>query len=104
MAKKKGVQFRKNRSKPPRGNQGTSGYRQHGFEEEATVSGERVRSKGDLSRKRTISVDDEGELTSVEGCVRGRVMRVHGLDSVVAAEDGRTFRAKVRRLLKTMTT
>lgn len=102
MAKKKRVEFRKNRSKPPRANDWTSGYQKHGFQDEATVSGERVRSKGDLSRKRTISVDDEGELTSVEGCVPGRVMRVHGLDSVVAADDGRTFRAKVRRLLKTM--
>lgn len=107
MAKKKRVEFRKNRSKPPRTNDLTSGYQQHGFENEATVGGERVRSKGDLSRKRTIQVDEEGAgIPSAGGaeCLPGRVLRVHGLDSVVQLEDGRLMRAKIRRLLKTMAT
>jgi ribosome biogenesis GTPase / thiamine phosphate phosphatase len=34
----------------------------------------------------------------------GRVLRNHGLDSVVQADDGRQLRCKVRRLLKTLTT
>ena len=105
MAKKKRVDFRKNRSKPPRANDWTSGFQKHGFADEATVAGERVRSKGDLSRKRTIQVEDGG-LPSVDlaACIQGRVLRVHGLDSVVQMEDGRLIRAKIRRLLKTMST
>ena len=102
---KKRVEFRKNRSKPPRANDWTSGFQKHGFADEATVGGERVRSKGDLSRKRTIQVE-EGGLPSVDltACLQGRVLRVHGLDSVVQMDDGRLMRAKVRRLLKTMST
>lgn len=105
MAKKKRVDFRKNRAKPPRANDFTSGFQKHGFADEATVAGERVRSKGDLSRKRTIQVDDnEAGLPSVDltECEQGRVLRVHGLDSVVQMKDGRLLRAKVRRVLKTM--
>ncbi len=104
MAKKKRVEFRKNRSKPPRANDFTSGFQKHGFQEEATVSGERVRSKGDLSRKRTVNVDEGEGMPSIDmgACEQGRVLRVHGLDSVVQMKDGRLVRAKVRRLLKTM--
>src|SRR5437868_12840433 len=61
MSKKKKVrvELRKNRSKPPRERQWTRGFHEHGFEEQATAGGERVRAKGDLSRHRTI-VQDEG--------------------------------------------
>ena len=56
MAKKKKVrvELRKNRTKPPREHQWTRGFSEHGFTEESTRSGERVRAKGDLSRRRTI--------------------------------------------------
>ena len=106
MAKKKRVDFRKNRTKPPRVNDLTSGFREHGFEEEAPKSGERVRSKGDLSRKRTI-VDDEsgsGSMPAVDlvNCVPGRIIRCHGLDNIVHLDDGRILRCKVRRLLKSL--
>src|SRR5207253_459087 len=37
-------------------------------------------------------------------CVRGRVIRVHGLASVVEADDGRVFRCALRRLLKSLAT
>jgi ribosome biogenesis GTPase len=37
-------------------------------------------------------------------CLPGRVLRVHGLASVVEAEDGRQYRCAVRRLLKTLST
>jgi ribosome biogenesis GTPase / thiamine phosphate phosphatase len=106
MAKKKRVDFRKNLSKPPRVNDLTSGFREHGFEEEAPKSGERVRSKGDQSRKRTISVDEtgQGSMPAVDlvNCVPGRIIRCHGLDNVVHLDDGRILRCKVRRLLKSL--
>jgi ribosome biogenesis GTPase len=115
MAKKKKVRvdLRKNRSKPPRQQHWTRGFQEHGFAEEATPRGERVRAKGDLSRRRTIiqeddanSPRDETDMPAVaaEGCLPGRVLRVHGLASVVAAEDGKQYRCAVRRLLRTLTT
>jgi len=56
MAKKKKVRvdLRKNRSKPPRPQHWTRGFQEHGFAEEATPHGERIRAKGELSRRRTI--------------------------------------------------
>src|SRR5215204_5086760 len=116
MSKKKKVrvELRKNRAKPPREKDFTRGYQEHGFENEATLSGERVRSKGDLSRHRTIiqndttataSADDPASVAmpAVDPTVSrpGRVLRVHGLWSVVESEDGRLFRCAIRRLLKT---
>ena len=55
MAKnKKRVDLRKNRSKPARDKGWTAAFSSTATAEEATVGGERVRAKGDLSRKRTI--------------------------------------------------
>lgn len=110
MSKKKKirVELRKNRSKPAREKGWTRDYQTHGFEDEATASGERVRAKGDLSRKRTI-VQDESQPTDMPAvdtseCIAGRVLSVHGLNSVVETDDGRRFRCMVRRLLKSLVT
>ena len=117
MAKKKKVRvdFRKNRQKPARDNAWTRGFQDHGFDEEATSSAERVRAKGDLSRRRTIIQDEtpaeaqggqsaEMPAVSAEGCLAGRVLRVHRLMSIVETEDGRQFRCAIRRLLRTLAT
>jgi ribosome biogenesis GTPase len=117
MAKKKKtrVELRKNRSKPPREHGWTRGFQEHGFAEDATLNQERVRAKGELSRKRTIIQDETAEsgtghepaeMPAVDSsaCLPGRVLRVHGLFSVVQTEDGRQFRCAVRRLLKTLAT
>jgi ribosome biogenesis GTPase len=117
MAKKKKVRvdLRKNRSKPPRQRNWTRGFQEHGFADEATVGAERVRAKGDLSRRRTIIQEEgtpgQGGAESVDmpaadpsNCLPGRVLRVHGLACVVEAEDGRQYRCAVRRLLKSLST
>jgi ribosome biogenesis GTPase len=117
MSKKKKirVELRKNRSKPPRQRDWTRGFQDHGFTEEAPKSDERVRAKGDLSRKRTIIQDEAApEVAGTEAampaaadasaCLPGRVLSVHGLWSMVEAEDGRHFRCAVRRLLRTLST
>src|SRR5262245_44695991 len=99
MAKKKvRVDLRKNRSKPPREKHWPRGFQEHGFADEATVADERVRAKGDLSRRRTIVREDaagEGPaaMPAVDPSVSrpGRVLRVHGLYSIVEAEDGRHY-------------
>jgi ribosome biogenesis GTPase len=114
MAKKKKIRvdLRKNRSKPPRPRQWTKGFQEHGYADEATTNDERVRAKGDLSRRRTIIQDesstglDATEMPAIgnEACLAGRVLRVHGPRSVVEADDGRHFRCAIRRLLRTLTT
>jgi ribosome biogenesis GTPase len=115
MSKKKKtrVDLRKNRSKPPRQRGWTRGFQDHGFAEEATVNQERVRAKGELSRKRTIIQDESAAggqepatmpAVDITSCVLGRVLRVHGLHSYVQTDDGRQFRCAVRRLLKTLAT
>src|SRR4051794_25767476 len=115
MAKKKKVrvELRKNRSKPPRDNQWTRGFQEHGYSEKATTHGERVRSKGELSRQRTIIQEDSTAETnnptdmpaaSTNTCLPGRVLRVHGLHSVVETEDGKHYRCAVRRLLRSLST
>jgi ribosome biogenesis GTPase len=111
MAKKKKVRvdLRKNRSKPPRDRQWTRGFQEHGFADEATRADERVRAKGDLSRRRTI-IQDEGaddaavEMPAVDESVSlpGRVLRVYKLFCEVETKDGRQYRCAVRRLLRTL--
>ena len=113
MAKKKvRVELRKNRTKPPRERDWTRGFQDHGYQDEATSAAERVRAKGDLSRYRTIIQEGEAGTQSNEvmpsadtsECRRGRVVRVHGLQSVIEAEDGTIVRCAVRRLLKSLAT
>lgn len=118
MGKKKKVRvdMRKNRSKPPRQRQWTRGFQEHGYADEATLNDERVRSKGDLSRRRTIIQDDTeppeptghetAEMPAVDATTSlyGRVLCVQGLLSVVETEDGRQYRCAVRRLLRTLAT
>ncbi len=120
MAKKKKVRvaFKKNRQKRTRANDLTQAYRGDAAASNDGASAERVRAKGDLSRHRTVmhEVAAEGETAANEGdgpsamlavdlaeCRPGRVLRVHGLESVVRDEgDGREVRCGVRRILKTL--
>jgi ribosome biogenesis GTPase len=116
MSKKKKVRvdLRKNRAKPARQNDLTRDFQDHGFADEATVPGERVRAKGDLSRRRTIIQEEsarpvdaaEMAMPAVDAAVSrpGRVIRVHGLWSIVETDDGRHYRCAVRRLLKQLVT
>ncbi len=117
MAKKKKVRvdLRKNRSKPPRPQHWTRSFREHGYTEEATPIGERVRAKGDLSRRRTIiqdetptgsAGDEPAEMPAVDmsACLPGRVLSIHGLQSVVETDHGQQYRCAIRRLLRTLAT
>jgi ribosome biogenesis GTPase len=104
--KKKRVELRKNRSKPPRDKGWTRGFQQLGGADDASVHSERVRAKGDLSRKRTIQTDDGASMPRADEtqCLPGRVVCVYGLDNLVQTEDGRRFRCKVRQVLKNLST
>jgi ribosome biogenesis GTPase len=111
MSKKKKIRvdLRKNRSKPAREHGWTRDYHQHGFEADEGGSGqERIRTKGDLSRKRTIIAEDAGDEAAdmpaidLSTCLPGRVLKVQGLYSSVATDDGRLFRCALRRLLRSL--
>jgi len=115
MAKKKiRVELRKNRTKPPRDRNWTQKFQDPTAEDDSTAA-ERVRAKGDLSRYRTI-VQDEGATADGDSPTEGmpaadaadtrpgRVIRVHGLQSVVEAADGTLHRCAVRPLLKSLAT
>lgn len=107
--KKTRVELRKNRTKPPRENDLTRAFQADADSADETQSTERVRAKGDLSRYRTVVQDAGGPaagMRSVDAgeCVRGRVIRAHGLASIVETDDGRIFRCAVRRLLKSLAT
>ncbi|MFO0814784.1 MAG: ribosome small subunit-dependent GTPase A [Gemmatales bacterium] len=107
------VDLRKNRSKPPREKGWTRDYQQK--DETDYSAGERIRAKGDLSRKRTIVTDETAPsadtatpeifMPSVDltSCLPGRVVRVHGLQNVVMTEDGQEYVCTVRRLLRSLT-
>jgi ribosome biogenesis GTPase len=117
VAKKKKVrvEFRKNRQKRTRANDLTRQFRRdEKAPGDATTAGERVRAKGDLSRRRTIMVDADtaADANAAENqaalavdlseCLTGRVTRIHGLESIVETEDGKAYRCGVRRILKTL--
>lgn len=108
MSKKKKVrvELRKNREKPPRENDLTRDFAEGDGRADDAQSGERVRAKGNLSRYRTVVTDGEEAVMPAgdDTFLRGRVLRVHGLASVVETDDGRVFRCAVRRLLKSLAT
>ena len=117
MAKKKKIRvdLRKNRSKPPRPRDWTRAFQEHGPDEHDTPGREQIRAKGELSRRRTIiqeeshtqaAGDGPAEMPAVDisACLPGRVMRMHGLFSIVETDDGRLFRCAVRRLLRSLAT
>jgi ribosome biogenesis GTPase len=106
--KKIRVDLRKNRTKPPRDKTWTRGFQEHSFADEAPRFDERVRAKGDLSRRRTITQQDDAE-TPMPGidstvAISGRVLRIYGLHSIVEAANGTLYRCAVRRLLKSLVT
>src|SRR5919201_1451240 len=116
MGKKKKIRvdLRKNRSKPARERDWTRKFQHAEPAEEATPGQERVRAKGALSRRRTIITDGQesqstgmpAEMPAVNSaeCLHGRVLRVHGLASVVETDDGRQYRCAIRRLLRSLVT
>ncbi len=97
------VDFRPNRQQPRRRDDWTRQYRAEAdrLEDEKLV--ESVRAKGELSRKRTILVDQH-ELPAVDESMwlHGTVTRVHGLICTVNDSQGRSWECTVRRVLRTL--
>ncbi len=110
MAKKKRqktrTQFKKNYQGRTRGGDLTRKFRQDSLKESDLSSRERLTGKGELTRHRTVvgaHLHDDGSEQDGEFPI-GLVLRVHGLECVVEADDGRLFRCAVRQVLKSIST
>jgi len=118
MAKKKfRAEFRKNRTPRARKTDWTRQFDEHGFEEQAPETEERISGRGEVNRHRTICASEaSAELGNAEipfdvlldvdvtACRRGRVMSVLGLNNTVLGDDGTLYSCVTRRILKTLST
>jgi ribosome biogenesis GTPase / thiamine phosphate phosphatase len=112
--KKVRADFRKNRTARTRPDDWTRQFEKHQFADKDTDREERISGKGDLVRRRTvIAAEDQGKgdvgfevLLDIDTsvCRQGRVLRVHGLTSLVQGDDGQHYQCATRRLLKTLST
>jgi len=111
--KKIRAEFRKKHDQRRRKGDLTRDYEQHGFAEDESARAERVSGKGDLTRRRTVigdehTGDDSGFAVRLDvdeaAGMSGRVLRVHGLTSIVHGEDGKEYRCATRGLLKSLST
>lgn len=117
MAKKKKskkiirAEFRKHRDSRTRKNDLTRQFNDDAESLDNIRNRERVSGKGDLTRKRTVvgaeSKNNDGSFqvdleVDDSKCVSGRVIRIHGLESIVKAEDGQEFRCSIRGVLKSL--
>jgi ribosome biogenesis GTPase len=104
--------LRKNRSPRTRKPDWTRDFSTERLDEDRVARQERISGKGELTRRRTVvgieaDSDDSGLAVHREvdpACLPGRVLSVHGLTSVVQADDGTQHRCATRRLLKTLAT
>lgn len=116
MSKKKRklrANFRKGHDSRTRQNDLTRRFGADAQATEDAAQRERVSGKGHLSRKRTlaggeIGADASGEIVLPDidkaTCLRGRVLRVQGLVSLVETNDQQIYRCATRQLLKQLAT
>ena len=119
MAKKKKfrVEFRKNRAPRARKTDWTRQFDEHGFEEQAPETEERISGRGEVNRRRTVrTADGAPEAADAEipfevlldvdlaVCRHGHVLSVFGLSSTVLGDDGAVYQCATRRILKTLST
>ena len=112
--KKVRAEFRKGHEKTARQGNLTREFREHGFDQQDTVTSERVSGKGEVTRKRTVitTAADHAGSTGLDVhlavdeslCRAGRVLSVYGLNSVVRGDDGHDYRCATRGLLKNLST
>jgi len=97
------VSFRQNRAQPRRAGDLTRLYHDESDHLADHRTSESVRAKGELSRKRTIHVDDaDAPLVDSQAWLPGRVVRIVGNVCMVEHDDGRRWDCAVRRVLRTL--
>lgn len=111
MSKKKRrklrVEFRKNRERRARAGKIDPDLLDDEQAADEMLTGERMSGKGELSRYRTVMVEDgDGDEPILEvdeeACETGRVVAAIGLNSLVQAEDGKRYECTVRRVVRTI--
>ncbi|MBN1347599.1 MAG: ribosome small subunit-dependent GTPase A [Phycisphaerae bacterium] len=98
------VHFRANRLTPKRDKGWTQWFKEGRFEREDETGQERLNRKGDLSRKRTVIQDEDGQATVAPGNEQreGIVLAMRG--QIADIDDGqRTWPCTLRRILRTRT-
>ncbi|WP_417849616.1 ribosome small subunit-dependent GTPase A [Thalassoglobus sp.] len=102
-ARKVRVQFKKNRQSRTRFQDLTKQSHENQEHVEDLETGERLSGKGQLSRYRTVIADDDGRTVDESTCLKGRVLRSIGANSIsVQLQDGRKFMCSARQVLRTM--
>lgn len=97
------VSFRQNRQARRRDSDWTRRYHADEHNLADAQSHESVRAKGDLSRKRTVLVDDDDvPIVDQSMWIEGRVTRVHGLICYADDAENREWACTVRRVLRTL--
>ena len=101
------VEFKKNRQNRARRNDLTRDVSGPDADLDALAASERLSGKGDLTRYRTVIVEEgEGGVLRREidpaGVRVGRVMSAIGQNSLVEAEGGERFECSVRRVVRTL--
>jgi len=102
--------FRKNRTTRARLGDWTRRFDAEQPDADDIALDERMSGKGELTRKRTVigqdaAAEQAGVLLDVDAaCRAGRVLSVHGLTSLVQADDGSRYQCATRGLLKTLST
>jgi ribosome biogenesis GTPase len=103
------VEFRKNRQRRSRRTDWTRRFEQNDDSADHAALRERVRPKGELSRRRTILVDSdetgaapEFTLPAEPGWHAGRVLNVSGNVALVDDDDGKIYACAVSRVLRTI--
>jgi len=101
------VPFRKNRERRARGKKLPSEILDEDAAQDEIFSGERMSGKGELSRYRTVIVEDEDDdeggprlEIDEENCLAGRVVAATGLKSLVQTDDGGRYECTVRELVR----
>lgn len=110
--RKERVELKKNRSSRRRQGDFTRRLSAHPEQAGDLVASERISGKGDLTRKRTVliqnSTNDSADGLTVEpmssGAWRGHVLEVFGLESLVQSPDGSLVRCTLRQVLRKMLT
>ncbi len=102
------TEFRKRYQQRRRQSDLTRKYQQDDLDDESITNRERVSGKGELTRHRTVVGNNLDADSSVDedstDLMTGRVIRVHGLESVVWTDSGEEFRCAVRQVLKSIST
>jgi ribosome biogenesis GTPase len=96
------ITFQKNRQRGRRAGDFAGEYQRQADGLDDIAAGERVRARGDTSRKRTVRLDDDDRIALEPGDRPGRVIMAHGLHATIAADNGQPIRCIVRKLLKSM--